>query len=271
LYQKIARHLPKPMTQRVLVFFDADMLVFEEIIKKSGRFTELVVRRFRLRALKGSSECGYFQLGIDMTSPSKPLSIGSSPRLGATDNNAQFQEPSISNTPDLRQQLRDRFGTPPVGTSIPAYRGSPAVNADVIATGTPGKIGSPLSRDYRAIVDENVASSSIPNDPLVEAIRSPPPDLPEDEKLKVLKKHLVSSREPRSSQPTGPQSRQSSRSRSKSRRTSLHGSTGLAVPSRGSNSNAPPSQRVSRTPSPVPSDSSEPFPLPYSALGGDVT
>lgn len=198
-----------------------------------------------------------------MTSPSKPVSIGASPRLRATDDSSQIQESSRNNTPDIRQQLRDRFGTPPVGTTIPAYRGSPAITSNIFNTGTPVNVSSPVPRSFTAIAQDDAVSSSIPNDTPFEATRSPPPELPEDEKIKVLRKHLVSSREPRSAQDTAQHSRQSSG------RASLHESAGLAIPNRSSNGS--PSHRPSRTPSPGPSVNAEPFPLPYNVPGGDIT
>jgi solute carrier family 36 (proton-coupled amino acid transporter) len=187
-----------------------------------------------------------------MSSPSKPLSIAS-PRLRPQRDNLN-DEIIASQTPDLRQ-LRQQFGTPPVGTTIPPFR-SPG-------TATPLAIGSPAgpssSVDIRQNIRPNV-TSPLAVDTTGTSTPQEVPDiaaLGDEEKIKVLRKHLVS-REERFGHNRGA----SNQSHQSSRRTSLH--------EPGSHNSH--SRQVSHPPSPGPSkDNVEPFPLPYNAPGGDIT
>lgn len=181
-----------------------------------------------------------------MTSPSKPVSIGS-PRLRPNDN----EQDEYVGTPDLRL-LRQQFGTPPVGTTIPRFRPS---------SSTPHESPLPLSSatDIRAPAPISSSLDTPPpflSDPPSEPIRSPKIDLPEDEKMKVLRKHLVS-REQRLGE-AGP-----SRSHLSSRKPSIHEPGSSQSASRSSSKD--PSQRHALR------ENSEPFPLPYNAPGGDIT
>src|ERR1700743_2733632 len=110
-----------------------------------------------------------------MTSPSKPLSIGS-PRIRGQEDDGN--EENITTTPDLRQR-RQQFGTPPVGTTIPPFR--------TPGTLTPAAISSSLRPSLLA--EARPHGSGTP-------LETPEaPALGEDEKMKVLRKHLVSREE----------------------------------------------------------------------------
>ena len=183
-----------------------------------------------------------------MSSPSKPLSIGSPrPRQQIDDGN----EENVAHTPDLRQ-LRQQFGTPPVGTTIPPFR-----------TGASLGVGSPLrpssSADVRPQSLRPLPSAAIPSGTNTPLETPETTGLAEEEKIKILRKHLVS-REERMGHSKHP----SNQSRQSSRRPSIHESQ---TPAKGS------SKHASRPETPAgPSQSNaEPFPIPYHAPGGDIT
>jgi solute carrier family 36 (proton-coupled amino acid transporter) len=167
----------------------------------------------------------------DMSSPSKPLSIGSPrPRQPIDDGDDE----NIVYTPDLRQ-LRQQFGTPPVGTTIPPFRNPGSLSHTAI--------GSPLRPSSAA-----GARSHGTGTPLETA---DVPALGDDEKIKILRKHLVS-RE-------GRMGHSENTSRLSSRRPSVHESQGQ-------------SRHETRPSTPGPSQpNSSPFPIPYHAPGGDIT
>jgi len=140
---------------------------------------------------------------------------------------------NIVQTPDLRQ-LRQQFGTPPVGTTIPPFR-------------TPGSlshtaIGSPLRPSSSAAVRSHGTGTPLETADV--------PALGDDEKIKILRKHLVS-REERMGHSTNT-------SRLSSRRPSVHENQGSRLETHPS------------TPGPSQSNSS-PFPTPYHSPGGDIT
>jgi solute carrier family 36 (proton-coupled amino acid transporter) len=184
-----------------------------------------------------------------MSSPSKPLSIGSPlPRRQNNDEN----EENATNTPDLRQ-LRQQFGTPPVGTTIPPFRAP--------GTYTPLAVGSP-ARPSSSVENRLLGLRGTPQlnslDPGAGA--NTPPVLPdtslldEEDKIKVLRRHLVP-REQRLGHSRGASSQLSSS------RPSIH-----EQPTK------PSSKQPSRPPSPGASrENLETFPLPYNAPGGDIT
>lgn len=187
---------------------------------------------------------------VSMSSPSKPLSIGSPrPTQQIDDGN----EESVAHTPDLRQ-LRQQFGTPPVGTTIPPFRSAASLG-----------VGSPLrpssSADIRPQSFRPAPSSALPSGSgAITPLETPDaPALGEEEKIKILRKHLVS-REERMGHNRNP----SNQSRHSSRRPSIHENQ---TPAKGS------SQHASRPETPAgPSQASaEPFPIPYHAPGGDIT
>ena len=170
-----------------------------------------------------------------MSSPSKPLSIGSPrPRQLIDDGDDE----NIAHTPDLRQ-LRQQFGTPPVGTTIPPFR-------------TPGSlshtaIGSPLRPSSSAAIRSHGTGTPLETADV--------PALGDDEKIKILRKHLVS-REER-------MGHSANTSRLSSRRPSVHENQG---------SQQTPSRHETRPSTPGPSQSSSsPFPIPYHSPGGDIT
>jgi proton-coupled amino acid transporter len=187
-----------------------------------------------------------------MTSPSKPLSIAS-PRL-----RPQLEheiEETASQTPDLRQ-LRQQFGTPPVWAAIPPFRSPGTITP--LAVGSPARPSS--SADFRPQSARGITSPLAADAVTGTSTPLEAPDLAslgEEEKIKVLRKHLVS-REQRLGHSRGA----SNHSPQSSRRVSLHEP----------DSNRSHSRQVSRPSSPGPSkDNSEPFPLPYNAPGGDIT
>jgi hypothetical protein len=171
-----------------------------------------------------------------MSSPSKPLSIGS-PRPGQPIDDGDDE--NIVHTPDLRL-LRQQFGTPPVGTTIPPFR-------------TPGSlshaaIGSPLRPSSSAEVRPQGTSTPLETADV--------PGLGDDERIKILRKHLVS-REERMGHSKNPSK---NTSRLSSRRPSVH------------ENQQTPSRHESRPSTPGPSQSnSSPFPIPYHAPGADIT
>lgn len=187
-----------------------------------------------------------------MSTPSKPLSIGSPHLRPRLDN--ETEEP-VSQTPDLRQ-LRQQFGTPPTWAAIPPFRSPGTVTP--LAVGSPARPSSSAdarSQNIRQITSPLAADAVTGTSTPLEV-----PDLAtlgEEEKIKVLRKHLVS-REQRLGHSRGA----SNHSQLSSGRPSLHEP----------NSNRSHSRQASRPSSPGPSkNNSEPFPLPYNALGGDIT
>jgi len=170
-----------------------------------------------------------------MSSPSKPVSIGS-PRIRRREEDGI--EENVTQTPDLRQ-LRQQFGTPPAGTTIPPYR-------------TPGSLTQAvLSSSFRP----SSAAELRPQGTVTPLETADASALGEDERMKILRRHLVS-REERLGHST-------THSRPSSKRASIH---------ENQTSQNIPSIHPSRPPSPGPSHSSPtPFSIPYHAPGADVT
>ncbi|PVG04470.1 hypothetical protein CPB86DRAFT_748063 [Serendipita vermifera] len=186
-----------------------------------------------------------------MSSPSKPLSIGSpQPRRQINDES----EENATNNVDLRQ-LRQQFGTPPVGTTIPPFR-SPGTHTP-LAVGSPARPSSSVDNRLLGLRGTPQLNPFDPgtgaNTPTVLPDTS---QLDEEEKIKVLRRHLVP-REQRLGHSRG----ESSQSQHSSRRPSIH-----EQPNKSS------SKQPSRPPSPgLLRENSETFPLPYNAPGGDIT
>ncbi|CAG7849337.1 Vacuolar amino acid transporter 3 [Serendipita indica DSM 11827] len=185
-----------------------------------------------------------------MSSPSKPVSIGSPRPQRLLDDGQEAN--TGANTPDIRQ-LRQQFGTPPAGTVIPPFR--------TPGTSTPLAVGSPLrpssSVDNRIRPIPQVLAPNASADANAQLDIPDTTALTEEEKVRVLRKHLVSREQRLGHNKTG-----STNSRPSSRPPSVH--------EQGSNKDT--SRRPSRPPSPGPSrEHSEPFPLPYNAPGGDIT
>lgn len=184
-----------------------------------------------------------------MSSPSKPVSIGS-PRLRQQVDSGNDE--AAVQTPDLRL-LRERFGTPPVGTTIPPFRSPGTITP--LAIGTPVQSSSVNARpqSFRPVVGSLLGEAA-------GAGTGTPGDVPdmsaltEEEKIKVLRKHLV------------PAEQRMKHGSTRSRRSS---SSSQQRPSDSQDQ----SGQSSRPPSPGPSrrENSEPFPLPYDAPGGDIT
>ncbi|KAJ3813712.1 vacuolar amino acid transporter 4 [Lentinula aff. lateritia] len=168
-----------------------------------------------------------------MASPSKPVGI---PKSGS-----QSQSVTPAGTPDLRA-LRAQVisGTPPVGLSIPPPNIPPRTSSPV-----------PLGQ----FVEGTPASSSTARIQLAGPSRTDSPlnlpldldDLPDEEKAKILRRHLVSKGERERERRENPEVTPSSAAEpvSQTRRSSGSG-------------------RIAR-------EESEPFPVPYAAPGADVT
>ncbi|KAJ3919918.1 vacuolar amino acid transporter 4 [Lentinula edodes] len=166
-----------------------------------------------------------------MSSPSKPVGI---PKRGS-----QSQSVTPAGTPDLRA-LRAQVisGTPPVGLSIPPPNIPPRTSSPV-----------PLGQ----LVEGTPASSSTARIQLAGPSRTDSPlnlpldldDLPDEEKAKILRRHLVSKGERERERRENPEVTSLSEPVSQTRRSSGSG-------------------RIAR-------EESEPFPVPYAAPGADVT
>ena len=170
-----------------------------------------------------------------MTSPSNPVNIRAKSPLNADDS---LSTTPVGGTPDVRT-LRAQYtamGTPP--PNIP-----PRVLSSTAKSGSPtALVFTPTASQDPLPVGEISASSSGASgspDNLAEATGPLDMDnLPEEEKLKVLRRHLVSKSE-RQPQDSSPSSRHSSSS-----------NVAALKPFR---------------------EDSEPFPIPYHASGADIT
>jgi solute carrier family 36 (proton-coupled amino acid transporter) len=189
--------------------------------------------------------------------PTRPVRIGSPVQLGSPVRPLRnIDDDDVTGTPDTRQP-RQHYGTPPAGTTIPRFRGTPGSSTPV-AVGSPARlpppaelfrnsprtVGSPLDRGLLRVVSAtDVAKTQSPA----------PPELSGEDKAKVLRRHLVSRDQRFGDEPPGSQG--PSRTPSFYPEASEH-----------------PSTKSSRTPSVHHrEDESEVFPLPYSAPGGDIT
>lgn len=168
-----------------------------------------------------------------MSSPSKPVGI---PKRGS-----QSQSVTPAGTPDLRA-LRAQVisGTPPVGLSIPPPNipprtSSPAPSGQFIE-------GTPASSSTARI---QLAGPSRTDSPLNLPLDLD--DLPDEEKAKILRRHLVSKGERERERRENPEV------------TPLSAAEPVSQTRRSSGSG-----RIAR-------EESEPFPVPYAAPGADVT
>ncbi|KAJ3781144.1 vacuolar amino acid transporter 4 [Lentinula aff. detonsa] len=168
-----------------------------------------------------------------MSSPSKPLGI---PRRGS-----QSLSATPAGTPDLRAlKAQVISGTPPVGLSIPPPNIPPRTSSP--APSGPFVEGTPASLSTARIQLAGPSRTESPLDLPVDL-----DDLPDEEKAKILRRHLVS-REERERERIETQEATPSftpEPTSQTRRSSGSG-------------------RIAR-------EDSEPFPVPYAAPGADVT
>lgn len=202
-------------------------------------------------------------LSTTMTSPSKPLSI-KSPRTQPVDEVPTQQSSPPAGTPDLRALRAHYIGTPQIPNIPP--RGTPGARTPIVRPGTPSTPAQPT-------VDTPSSPSHRPTDPVVGGISatrrpsfgahasgSPAPDvppldldgLPDEEKAKVVARHLVLKDERTKSdqsKASGPSDPNSSRSRPSSQQ-----------------SNPSQSQNNGKA-----KDTSEPFSIPYDTPGAAVT
>ncbi|KAJ8521945.1 hypothetical protein ONZ45_g1461 [Pleurotus djamor] len=190
-----------------------------------------------------------------MSTPSKPVNIRS-PKLGPTESDEALNAQATPiGTPDLRALRAQYVGTPPPpnipprGTPGPPRNGSPAISS----VGLP-PVGVSVSPSPRLlpIVPPSRRSETplqVPQQGVsFGATEAIPPlsleDLPDEEKARVLRRHLVS----------------------KGERQGVPGGVGGT---RAEGSSTPSSRRSSQL-GPRREDS-EPFPIPYHAPGADVT
>jgi proton-coupled amino acid transporter len=186
--------------------------------------------------------------------PSRPVDIGSPVR--SLRSLRDIGDEDATDAPNVRQR-RHQYGTPPAGTTIPRFRGTPG-NLTPIAIGSPARSPppaelfrntprpvSPIERGLLGAVSVTDVTK-IPSQAL--------PELSEEEKMRVLQRHLVSRDQRFGDEP--------SRSQGPSR-----------VPSFYPEASDRPSNRSSRASSVYhrEDDESDIFPLPFSAPGGDVT
>ena len=184
------------------------------------------------------------------STPSRPVKIGSPVR-----SLRDIDDEDSTDTSIVRQR-RQQYGSPAAGTTIPRFRGTPG-NMTPMVTGSPARSPpaelfrnsprplSPLERGLlRAVSSTEV--TKIPSQAL--------PELSEEDKMRVLQRHLVS-RDQRFGD-------ESSRSQGPSR-----------VPSFYPEDSEHPSNKSSRASSVYhrEEDESDVFPLPFSTPGGDVT
>ncbi|KAL4260108.1 amino acid/polyamine transporter 2 family protein [Pleurotus pulmonarius] len=187
-----------------------------------------------------------------MSTPSKPVNIRS-PRLGPVDSDEANAQATPLGTPDLRVLRAQYAGTPPPpnipprGTPVPR-NGSPALGA--VQLPQTGVSVSPSPRLF-AIPPSRRSETPVPQ-PGVSfgATEAIPPfnldEFPDEEKARVLRRHLVSKEERQG----GP-------------------GVGAAESSKAGGSSTPISQRSSQHG--VQREDTEPFPIPYHAPGADVT
>ncbi len=187
-----------------------------------------------------------------MSTPSKPVNIRS-PRLGPVDSDEANAQATLLGTPDLRVLRAQYAGTPPPPNipprSTPVPRnGSPALGA--VQLPQTGVSVSPSPRLF-AIPPSRRSETPVPQ-PGVSfgATEAIPPfnldEFPDEEKARVLRRHLVSKEERQG----GP-------------------GAGVAESSKAGGSSTPISQRSSQHG--VQREDTEPFPIPYHAPGADVT
>ncbi len=180
------------------------------------------------------------------STPSRPVKIGSPVR-----SLRDISDEDATDAANVRQR-RQQYGTPPVGTTIPRFRGTPG-NLTPIVMGSPARSqpvelfrpASPVERGLlRAVSATEV--TKIPSQAL--------PELSEEEKMRVLQRHLVSRDQRFGDEP--------SRSQGPSRVPSFH-----------PDASEQPSNKSSRASSVYhrEDDESDVFPLPFSTPGGDVT
>lgn len=187
-----------------------------------------------------------------MSSPSQPVNIRSS-YSGLNDPETQPASyvPSAVGTPDLRALRAQYAGTPPVPNIPPRNSGTPTSRPDSSSVSLAGQVNS---TPRRSAVSQTVGGISAG----FRAIASPsgaetPPvvdldDLPDEEKAKVLARHLV---------PGG--ARKKSQGEAGSEQLAPTGSGSATPRSRHSSGN------LSQAQDPVV------FPIPYDAPGADVT
>ncbi|KAF9485185.1 hypothetical protein BDN70DRAFT_910316 [Pholiota conissans] len=199
-----------------------------------------------------------------MTSPSQPVPIRSPPRRGFAlpdnDGPGSHSTPPILGTPDLRALRAQYAGTPPLPNIPPRNSVTPTPRRDswsVPATtdGSPRRGPGPSAMGGLSATRQPASTTA--GDSSVTPIDLD--DLPDEEKAKVLARHLV---------PKELRAKASSITPKGGDANSSSGSL-LEVPS-GSESGHTLSRRSSSG-QVVRREDSEPFPIPYDAHGADVT
>ncbi|KAF9056825.1 amino acid transporter [Rhodocollybia butyracea] len=168
-----------------------------------------------------------------MSSPSRPLSI---PRRGS-----HSQAATPIGTPDLRALRAQVFsGTPPVGLSIPLPNIPLRTSSPAPFEGAPESLSSartPLSGPLAGPSSRTDSPANLPVDL---------DDLPDEEKARILRRHLVSKEE-----------------RERGEQQDDDANSSVAEPG--------PMTRRSSGSVGVTREDTEPFPVPYNAPGADVT
>ncbi|KAF8896081.1 transmembrane amino acid transporter protein-domain-containing protein [Infundibulicybe gibba] len=194
-----------------------------------------------------------------MSSPSQPVNI-KSPRLEPTDP-ADGTPASYYGTPDIRSLRANQLyaGTPPPPIANIPLRGTPTPGQ---RTGTPVTLPSDLSPFRPGSFSVGGIAARRPATP-GSGTETPQhvdiDDLPDEEKARVLRRHLMSREE-----------------RLKGAETESVAGSGLEGPSRSEHSSAQ-SRRSSNSANAGPSrpqmprEGTEAFPIPYDAHGADVT
>ena len=189
------------------------------------------------------------------STPARSVQIGSPVR--SLRSLHDIDDDDVIDTPGIRQ-LRQQYGTPPAGTTIPRFRGTPGTSTPILI-GSPARPPPPTELSRHS--PRPVSPSPLDRGPFravsaMDVTKTPSPalpELPDEDKMKVLQRHLVSRDQRFAEEP--------STSQGPSRTASFY-------------PDAPehPSTKSSRAPSVYHGeDESEVFPLPFSAPGGDVT
>ncbi|KAL0564129.1 hypothetical protein V5O48_017925 [Marasmius crinis-equi] len=185
--------------------------------------------------------------------PTRPVAIKASGIPTSSDDSVAR---SFSSNADIRN-LRAQFpGTPPnVALNIPPRAITPMSSSPALSsTPLPGGLGDASPARGRAQLPARGSGTGTAS-PMVQPVDLD--DLPDEEKARILRRHLVSRQEREREQQEGGDQQQELNVATTSRRSSNSN-----VTDHGSGHGAPP---------PLVREYTEPFPIPYNAPGADVT
>ena len=194
----------------------------------------------------------YSSTSTTMTSPSRPFDIPS-PRQAqsatAEGTPPVFGTPS-SASPSPRFLRAQYTGTPPVPNIPPRSGATPIGTPRTAQPFLPGPAGEPSSSSPRLTVGG--ISARRPSTPASGQLDNPFDDLTDEDKARVLRRHLVSREELQNNRPSTPDQVPGSSSRrgSDTGNISHRSSVSMLRPQR---------------------EDTEPFPVPYDAPGADIT